>query len=443
MGLMLPGRTGTKLEAAYSGRDNAFNFMRLCFALMVIVFHAGVIGWGLGHEPIAWPVDLGGIAVTGFFGLSGFLICRSGRRTSPVRFVWHRILRIFPGYWACLIATAFILAPLLFWHEHGSLHLFRHTGSGPLGYVYHNFLTDQQQGDVSRVTYTAKYPSVLNGSLWTLKSELTCYLLVLLLAIIAVLRRARWLVLVIGGGLLAVIVWDTFVGPTQPGPLAPVIVVDLPVLGVFLLFYLAVFGLAFVLGMIADLYRAVIPMNDVLGVIATVCWLASLWLGWPLFGPAVVAFVYMLLWLGVRIPRALRRIGRKNDYSYGVYIYAFPLQQALSILGVPRFGYWFYLLTSIVTVLAVAMASWHLVEKRAMRLKDWSPPLGSLRGRREVPNPDVPPAAHPAPILVPAQASEPQDARVPSPRSPSSPADAHLVPTPRAAETDALEPHDQ
>src|SRR4051794_19750466 len=129
---MIPGRNGTTLEAAYSGRDNAFNFMRLCFALMVIVAHASVIGWGPGHEPLAIPIGLGGVAVCGCFGLSGFLISRSGRRSGPVRYIWHRVLRIFPGYWVCLIATAFILAPLLFWYEHKTLHHFRGTGSGPL-----------------------------------------------------------------------------------------------------------------------------------------------------------------------------------------------------------------------------------------------------------------------------------------------------------------------
>jgi peptidoglycan/LPS O-acetylase OafA/YrhL len=432
---MLPGRNGKTLEAAYSGRDNAFNLMRLCFALMVIVGHAGVIGWGPGHEPFAIPVDLGGIAVTGFFALSGFLISRSGRRSGPVRYVWHRVLRIFPGYWVCLIATAFVLAPLLFWYEHGTLHMFRHTGSGPLAYVYHNFLTDQLQPDVSRVISTAEYPYSLNGSLWTLKSELTCYLLVLFLAVIAVLRRARWVVLVIGAGLFGAVVWETVVGMAHAGRLNPAApAVSVPVLGLFLLFYLLVFGVAFVLGMIADLYRPVIPINDVLGVIAVACWVASLRLGWPLFGPAIVPFVYMLLWLGVRIPSALRRIGRKNDYSYGVYIYAFPVQQALSIFGLPRYGVWVYLGTTFVTVLAVAMLSWHLVEKPAMRLKDWSPPFARRRATAEVPNPDVPSAAHPAPVLVPAPRSAP--APVPS-------ADAPFVPTPRTAEADALEPHDR
>jgi peptidoglycan/LPS O-acetylase OafA/YrhL len=367
------GFPGATLESAYSGRDNAFNFLRLCFALLVMIGHAGVVGWGAAHDPVAIPIDTGGVAVIGFFALSGFLISRSGRRAGPLRFVWHRVLRIFPGYWVCLVATAFVLAPLLFWYEHGAIHGFRHTGTGPIGYVYRNFLTDQRQGDVAGVTHNSPFPDSLNGSLWTLKSELTCYLLVLLLAVTTLLRRARWVVLLLAAGLLAVIVWVNLRGVMTPGPITLVTIVNIPVLNAFLLYYLITFGLAFVLGMVADLYRSVIPFNDVLGVTSLVVTVVSVWRGWPLFGWAIVAYVYLLLWAGVRLPRLLRRVGRRNDYSYGVYIYAFPIQQALGILGVPRFGWAFYLLTSVATVLVVAMCSWHLVEKQVMKAKDWTP----------------------------------------------------------------------
>ncbi|WP_432843719.1 acyltransferase family protein [Dactylosporangium sp. CA-092794] len=392
---------GRTLEAAYTGRDNALNFMRLCFALLVMVGHAGVIGWGPAANPVRLPIDAGGVAVTGFFGLSGFLISRSGRRSGALRFVWHRVLRIFPGYWVCLVVTAFGLAPLLFWYEHGTTGGFLHSGPGPAGYVYHNFLTDQLQSDVSRVTGDAPFGNALNGSLWTLKSELSCYLLVLVLAATTLLRRARWVVLLPGAGLLSVIVWDTFHEPVVPGPIAAVTPFHVPVLGWYLRYYVVAFGLAFVLGMAADVYRSVIPLNDVLGAASLALTAVSLWLGWPLFGPFIVAYVYLLLWAGARLPGPLRRIGRRNDYSYGVYIYAFPIQQALAILGVPRFGWTVYLLTSVAAVAVVAGCSWHLVERPAMTARNWTP----RRFRRPpeaaatapAPAPDVPAPRAPAP----------------------------------------------
>ena len=85
---------------------------------------------------------------------------------------------------------------------------------------------------------------------------------------------------------------------------------------------------------------------------------------------------YPLLWLGAHLP--FYWIGAKNDYSYGVYIYAYPLTQLLISLGAERVGFWpFMLLTASVT-LAFAVASWWLVEKRALQLKKASWPTGRL-----------------------------------------------------------------
>jgi peptidoglycan/LPS O-acetylase OafA/YrhL len=242
------------------------------------------------------------------------------------------------------------------------------------------------------VTREAPYANAMNGSLWTLKSELACYLLVLALAVTTLLGRARWVVAALGAGLLAVIVWDTAHDAAGPGPIAPVAAVHIPILGWFQLYYLVVFGLAFVLGMIADVYRSSIPVNDALGVASSVLAAASLWLGWPLFGPFLVAYVYALLWAGVRLPPVLRRIGRRNDYSYGVYIYAFPIQQALSILGAPRLGWLSYVLMSVATVLVVAVCSWHLVEKPMLQLKHWPPQIESEKADTAPATEDLKPA---------------------------------------------------
>ena len=81
----------------------------------------------------------------------------------------------------------------------------------------------------------------------------------------------------------------------------------------------------------------------------------------------VVFLAYPLLWLGLHLP--LQRVGRQNDYSYGVYIYAFPVQQLLALWGVARWGYWPYALTAVAATAPLAVASWWLVEKHALRLK--------------------------------------------------------------------------
>jgi peptidoglycan/LPS O-acetylase OafA/YrhL len=80
---------------------------------------------------------------------------------------------------------------------------------------------------------------------------------------------------------------------------------------------------------------------------------------------------YPMLWLGIHLP--LQRVGATNDYSYGMYIYAFPIQQLLALWGVYHWGYVPYLLSTVVLTAATAVASWWLIEKRALRLKAWSP----------------------------------------------------------------------
>jgi peptidoglycan/LPS O-acetylase OafA/YrhL len=77
----------------------------------------------------------------------------------------------------------------------------------------------------------------------------------------------------------------------------------------------------------------------------------------------------LLLWLSVSLPKWTRRVGARNDISYGVYIYAFPLQQLLVVYGVGDLGYIPFLLASLACTFPVAAGSWYLVERPALKLK--------------------------------------------------------------------------
>ena len=69
-------------------------------------------------------------------------------------------------------------------------------------------------------------------------------------------------------------------------------------------------------------------------------------------------------------------IGQKNDYSYGVYLYGWVMQQVLAFLGVASLGYWPFAILSLIAAFGCAWVSWHLVEKQALRLKSWGPGRG-------------------------------------------------------------------
>ncbi|MEV0732442.1 acyltransferase [Polymorphospora sp. NPDC050346] len=402
------------LATAYTGRANSFGFLRLCFSIAVVLAHAAVLGYA---RPLTTVVDVPGLAVAGFFGISGFLITRSARRSPLPRFLWHRALRILPGLWVCLLVTALVVAPVLWYLDRGTLGgLLRHP-TGALNYLSQNWWGGLRQGGiVDLFRWDTPYGemsrrSLVNGSLWTLSYEILCYLVVAAMALLAVLRRARWLVLASVVGLFGVLCWNhyevlRFGLPTlwSGGTFGPV-----PLLGEFSQTWLLWYGFMFMAGAAADLYRDKIPMNDLLGVVAlvVVTWFA---LRGEFFGPALLAYEYVILWLAIRLPARLQGIGQRTDYSYGLYIYSFVVQQVMAKYGVPALGFVGYFLASLAVSFVLAFGSWHLVEKQALRLKGWQPPAVRpsrwRRRRRSAAPPALAGAGDAVPGPVPAQAGD-------------------------------------
>ena len=187
------GQSRRVLGRAFSARHNSLNFMRLVLALTVIVSHARGLG-GFGKDWIGDRTTLATIAVYAFFGISGFLIAGSARRNSLGRFLWQRALRIVPGFWVCLVVTAFFFA-LRGWLSES--HLPGHPGGvssyldlrdGPIQYVFNNLYFKMRQSTIGGIGW--------NASLWTLFYELLCYVLLGLLAVLGLLRR-RHIVLIL------------------------------------------------------------------------------------------------------------------------------------------------------------------------------------------------------------------------------------------------------
>jgi peptidoglycan/LPS O-acetylase OafA/YrhL len=86
---------------------------------------------------------------------------------------------------------------------------------------------------------------------------------------------------------------------------------------------------------------------------------------------------YPCIWAGAHLP--FERVGAKNDLSYGIYIYAFPISQLLAVWGVNRWGSVPYVVLILVATFAFAAASWTLVEKQGLKMKRWSPGHGRTR----------------------------------------------------------------
>lgn len=373
------------ISEALRGNDNALGVIRLVLAALVIVDHAFPLG-GFGADPVKeltqGQASLGSLAVGGFFAISGYLIAKSGMSGDVVQFMWRRTLRIFPAYWAVLIVTGFVIAPLIWWLGYGRDLLAFFSPGGGLSYVVANWtLTIGTYGIHDLLATTTPYgievgASVFNGSLWTLAYEWSCYLMIAVLVLFGVLKNARIIVpaMAVFYFLLQVLVI------TNPAGLALLVPRLADGNGIALTF-------TFLLGSVIAVYSRSVPYDDRLGILAGITLLVTLRYG-GFLTIGTIAGAYFVLYLAARLPRQVRWIGKKNDYSYGVYIYGFLVQQVLAYLGWYRLGYVPFVLLSLVFTLGMAWLSWHGVEKWAMKLKNWGPGRGvrhwwdALRARR-------------------------------------------------------------
>lgn len=370
----MPARmSGSSIGDALGGHRNSLGVLRLVLAGLVIFDHAFPLG-GFGEDPFwrytSGQTSLGGIAVGGFFAISGYLIIKSGASADIVQFLWRRAIRIFPAFWGVLLVAACIVGPLA-WRlsGRGLRDYFSFHSDGPWGYIASNWTLQINRYGIYDIFLGTPYgeqtgASVFNGSLWTLWYEWGCYMMVAVLAIAGVLARARVLVVVLAFLVFAVKMLAAV------DAAAPAVI--LPLFGDPQVLFLAS---AFLCGAVLGIYSDRIPFADGLGVASGALFVVSLFYG----GFAIIGIpcgAYFLLYLAARLPRSFQWIGARNDYSYGVYVYGFLVQQCLAALGVHRWGYLPFAFAAIPITFGLAWLSWHLIEKRALALKSWGPGRG-------------------------------------------------------------------
>jgi len=337
---------GDVLSDRFEHQSNALNALRLVFAGTVVVWHAHLLP---ARGPLPWPLWqlLEELPVDGFFAVSGFLIARSWTSCqNPVLFLGARAARLLPGLWACLVVTAFVVAPVIALHN---------GVDGPrlvdqARYVLGNAAIVVTAPDIGGAPSGIPY-SVWNLSLWSLWWEGWCYVAVLTLGMSGLLR-AR----VVGG--LGVGFWALGLGLTGAG-----VWTQLP--GVFWLSAIPRLGLMFACGALLWLLGSRIAYSRWLAAAAAVLVFVGA------FTPnyrlvAAPALAYLCLWLSISLGR-VRWLRLRNDLSYGVYLYGAPIQQALLLSGFV--GSWVgFTGMSLILLLPAAAASWFLVERPSMRL---------------------------------------------------------------------------
>lgn len=350
------------LALSFDPRRNALDALRLLLAGTVAVVHT--LQLGFGHQPQAGATDVGSLAVDGFFVLSGFLVTMSYLRLNSLRrYVWHRALRILPGFYLSTVLTALLVAPVLAaLSGRAATSVFTGDASA-VGYVVNNAALLMRQFGIAGLPETGGAPDVVNGALWTLFFEACCYGIVAALGVLGILRCRRWVVLVLVG-----LLWAATIAATAGyNPFGSELMLR--------------FAFVFLLGAAGHLYADEIPVSGLLAALSVVLVVVGLALlpdHRALAGPA---FAYLFLYAVVRLP--LRRRPRW-DLSYGVYVWHWPIAQVLLLTGLTVVGTPLFILASLAVTTVVAALSWTLVERRALAHKDAAWVTGSVR--RPVPS---------------------------------------------------------
>jgi peptidoglycan/LPS O-acetylase OafA/YrhL len=310
------------------------------------VSHAWPVG-GYGKDPKIGDMSVGTWAVAGFFVISGYLIASSRSHSSIMPFLWRRFLRIFPGLWVCLLFTVAVFVPIAEAREGHEMFV---PISDRVSYVVSNGLLVPDHFSVDGTLATVPFAHTWNGSLWTLLYEVGCYLLIAALLSIVLVRRLPSL---IAGAfalcsILAIV--DQKVRPLPSHRLGTLV-------------GLATFFLA---GSVLYLYGRRIPHHWTLGV-AAIGTLIGLAYAHEASVAAAIPLAYTCMWLGIVLP--FQRIGRVNDISYGVYIYAFPVQQILAVYLASKVGIGGFIALSIALTVPFAAASWFIVDHPALQFK--------------------------------------------------------------------------
>ena len=334
-----------RLSDVVGSRHNNFDLLRLLAAWAVLVSHSFAL---LDRpEPLhQFNATLGNVGVLIFFAVSGLLIRRSWDYDPSLRDFWaKRALRLLPALAVVAVLTAFVLGPLVTSRSPAAYFSSWETWIYPVRLV---FLVPFGAG-LPGVFNDNLYAGAVNGPLWSLPVEVLAYAGLAALGATGLLRRNGLVLGIAVGGLAASAVWV----PLMPSDLASTYVIA-----------------AFALGAAAYSFRdrIVLAWPVALGLLV-LCVLTGL-------GPTplrvvvwTVAAVYLSYWFAYALPPIGRFVTRFGDASYGVYIWAFPVQQTIVQVAGDRLSPWGLIAVATPIVYLLAQLSWHLVEAPALRHK--------------------------------------------------------------------------
>lgn len=345
---------GLRMKESFLGdydgnRENNFTTIRLFFAWAVLYGHSYAIqGEGGVRDPLnlifKGSVWIGALSVDGFFAISGFLVTASILNRNLLDYTLSRILRIYPALIVCVLISVFVLGPFL-----THLAFSEYFGSERVYKYLRNALAFEKMQWTLPGVFEENRRNAFNGSLWSLTVEVRCYLLLALAYMFGLLRNR-----VIANFTIAALIF-----------LAQDYFKHFPLIGTgnknwFRTTEFFLIGVAFYIN------RKDIPLDWKLGVLAFILAISSFgeeWFKWVF----PISFIYLIFCVayGVKQLPTDRLLG---DISYGLYIYAWPVQQCVNLLFPHLSPIGNTIISTGLTGL-IGWMSWNYIEKPTLKYK--------------------------------------------------------------------------
>lgn len=344
-------QTSSLALATDRGRKNNFNLLRVAAAAAVLVSHCYPIAYGAAAgEPLSdsFGLTLGHLAVLIFFIISGFFISQSFVRSAGwVDFAAARILRIYPALIVVSLFTIAVIGPLMTQMPVADYF----TESSTFLYFARNLSLKWLQDGLPGVFLSNPFPYAVNGSLWTLFYEVVCYVGAAIVAVYiqSSMRRATISFIFFAVGYAALSILDLRYGFSRHSSVKNFLEL-VP---------------AFVAGMIFFHYRNLIALRWIY------CWPLAvpslIFIRTPFFEPAFLPLLsYLVFLIGFKAFPFLHSYNQFGDYSYGTYVYAFPIQQTVACVF-PGISALSLFCIAAPAVAGLSIASWHLIEEPALK----------------------------------------------------------------------------
>lgn len=337
------------------GRPSGFDYMRIALSTCVLVWHSYQVAYGTNEALRFWRESWIGwvlpIILPMFFALSGFLVAGSMYRNSNLLvFLALRIIRIFPALVVEITLVALILGPLV-----TTVSISEYIVSP----VFHRYFLNMV-GDIHYllpgVFEHNPERSIVNSQLWTIPFELECYVAISFAALIGMFRNIKLVMPIFCVATLLLLLWNfhKHVDPAPAGGISGRLLV-----------------LCFLAGVVIYSFRERIPYKFGFALLAFLISIILIRYKYTAYLTPIF-FAYLTVYLGLLNPKR-SVIVSSGDYSYGLYLYSCPIQQAVALSLGSHLSFALNLAISFPIAVVFSLFSWWFVERPFLKVRKFIP----------------------------------------------------------------------